>query len=50
MMITLTLVYQVENEKTALDLQREIFDYANKGLRSVAIDIHRKKARDDRDH
>jgi hypothetical protein len=45
MIITLTLVYEMEDEKSAIDVQREIFDYANKGLKSVAVDIHRDQER-----
>jgi hypothetical protein len=42
MIVTLTLVYEMETEKQALDVQREIFDYANKGLKSVAVDLQRE--------
>jgi hypothetical protein len=39
-MLKLTLVYESEEpEKFSLEVQREIWDYANKGLRSITVEI-----------
>jgi hypothetical protein len=41
--VNITLIYDVENpEAHALNVLREVYDYANKGLRSASIDIERE--------
>jgi hypothetical protein len=43
MIYTLTIVYNSETpEKSALDVMREIYDYANKGLKSISVEIEQK--------
>jgi hypothetical protein len=38
--LIIELRYAVLNEKAALDIQREILDYVNKGLKSISARLY----------
>jgi hypothetical protein len=43
MIYTVSLVYESDTpEQASLDVMREIYNYANKGLKSVSVEIEPK--------
>jgi hypothetical protein len=46
MKLVIKLDYNVASEKAALDIEREILDYVNKGLLSISAKLYTLKSAD----